>query len=40
MHPHVPIVRIGIASLFGFVSAICFFFPGWQYHKQRGRRER
>ena len=29
--------QIGIL-LFGLVSGGCFFFPGWQYHKQRVRR--
>ena len=30
--------QVGII-LFGLVSGACFFFPGWQYHKQRIRRE-
>ena len=29
--------QVGIL-LFGLVSGGCFFFPGWQYHKQRVRR--
>jgi serine/threonine-protein kinase len=27
---------VGI-TLFGVVSAVCFFVPGWKYHRQRGR---
>ncbi|MBD3672269.1 MAG: serine/threonine protein kinase [Planctomycetaceae bacterium] len=30
--------QVGII-LFGLVSGACFFFPGWQYHKQRVRRQ-
>ena len=25
--------------IFGIVSACCFFFPGWKYHRQRLRRQ-
>jgi len=27
-------IPLGI-TLFGFVSAACFFIPGWQYYRQR-----
>lgn len=30
--------QVGII-LFGLVSGACFFFPGWQYHQQRIRRQ-
>ena len=29
-------INIGI-TLFGHVSAACFFVPGWQYYRQRTR---
>jgi serine/threonine-protein kinase len=30
----------GSISLFGLVSAACFFFPGLKYYRQRGNAER
>ncbi|HUG17586.1 MAG TPA: serine/threonine-protein kinase [Planctomycetaceae bacterium] len=37
--PQTELPQLGIL-LFGVVSAICFFVPGWQYHRQRIRRLR
>lgn len=37
--PSTDLPQIGI-SLFGIVSAACFFFPGWQYRRQMVRRGR